>query len=162
SGLLFVVAGCSGGSSPSAPPLPPSPVRVSVSPSLATVSVGTTAQFTATVSYSTNQAVTWQVNGSNGGNASVGTISGSGLYTAPLAVPLPATVTVAAISQADTSKSASAAVSVTIIIAASISGIVAGTLQTFMSTKLQPADTSRASFFTRTPDAKALLDTLGS
>lgn len=47
SGLLFVVAGCGGGSSPSAPPPPPLPASVSVSPSLATVNVGTTVQFTA-------------------------------------------------------------------------------------------------------------------
>ncbi len=40
-------------------------------------------QFTAEVIGIENQSVGWSVNGVGGGNASVGTISGSGLYTAP-------------------------------------------------------------------------------
>jgi hypothetical protein len=47
--------------------------------------------------------VTWQVDGVTGGNATVGTIDGSGNYTGPTNVPTPATVTVEAISQADSS-----------------------------------------------------------
>src|SRR5213079_342410 len=65
---------------------------------------------TATVQNTSNTAVTWQVNGVTGGNATVGTISSSGLYTAPAS---PATVTVTAVSQADTTKSASAQVTIT-------------------------------------------------
>jgi len=56
--------------------------------------------------------VTWQVNGVTGGNATVGTISSSGLYTAPGVVPNPATVTVTAVSQADATKSAAAQVTI--------------------------------------------------
>src|SRR5437016_4923274 len=67
-------------------------------------------QFTATVLNTSNTAVTWQVSGVTGGNATVGTISSSGLYTAPAVVPNPATVTVTAVSQADPTKSASAQV----------------------------------------------------
>src|SRR5439155_16038186 len=69
------------------------------------VGAGGTQQFTATVRNTSNTAVTWQVNGVTGGNATVGTISSSGLYTAPAS---PATVTVTAVSQADTTKRAEA------------------------------------------------------
>jgi hypothetical protein len=65
------------------------------------------------VQNTSNTAVTWQVNGVTGGNATVGTISSAGLYTAPTVVPSPATVTVTAVSQADPAKSASAQVTVT-------------------------------------------------
>lgn len=164
SGLLWILAGCGGGNStPSSPPPPPTPaVAVSVSPSSATVAVGATVQFAASVSNSTNQTVTWQVNQNSGGSTSTGTISNSGLYTAPSAIPQPSTVTVTAVSQADSTKSASASVSVTIIVAASIAGATAGTLQTFMSTNLQPRNTFDTGFFTRAADAKMLLDALGS
>lgn len=62
-----VTSGCGGGS----PSTPPAPVGVSVSPTSATVNVGTTVQFAATVTNSTNQTVTWQVNQNNGGGAKV-------------------------------------------------------------------------------------------
>jgi hypothetical protein len=78
-------------------------VTVSVSPSSASVPVNTKKQFTATVSGSSNPAVTWDVNGTVGGNGTVGFIdSASGTYTAPLAPPSPATVTVHASSSATT------------------------------------------------------------
>src|SRR5207302_501067 len=72
-----------------------------------------TQQFTATVQNTSNTAVTWQVSGVTGGNATVGTISSSGLYTAPAVVPNPAIVTVTAVSNAVTTKSASAQVTIT-------------------------------------------------
>lgn len=91
----------------------PPPVTIALSPASATVETGKTQQFTAQVSGSTNTAVAWKVNGTTGGNATVGTISNSGLYTAPSSVPNPATVIVAAVSNADPTKSASATVTVT-------------------------------------------------
>jgi hypothetical protein len=94
----------------------PIPVSIEISPTSATVAVGGTRQFTATVQNTSNTAVTWQVNGVAGGNATVGTISSSGLYTAPAVVPSPATVTVTAVSQADATKSASAQVTITPVI----------------------------------------------
>jgi thiol:disulfide interchange protein DsbA len=57
--------------------------------------------------------VTWQVNGITGGNATVGTISSSGVYQAPTSVPSPAVVTVSAISVANSTRSGSAQVTVT-------------------------------------------------
>jgi len=90
------------------------PVGISISPTSASVKASHLQQFTATVTNTTNTAVTWQVNGISGGNSTVGTINASGLYSAPSTVPSPATVTVKAISQADTSKSASASVTITV------------------------------------------------
>ena len=74
---------------------------------------GGTKQFTATVSGTTNSAVTWEVNGTAGGSAAAGTVTSSGLYTAPATVPANALVQISAVSQADSSKSADAAVTIT-------------------------------------------------
>jgi 6-phosphogluconolactonase (cycloisomerase 2 family)/uncharacterized protein (DUF58 family) len=91
----------------------PPPVTVTVAPNAANVQTGASQQFTATVANTNNTAVTWQVNGVAGGNATVGTISNSGLYTAPATIPNPATVTVTAVAAADTTKTGSATVTVT-------------------------------------------------
>jgi len=92
----------------------PPPIIVTISPKNPTVQVSLTQQFTATVANTSNTAVTWQVNGVTGGNlATTGSISASGLYTAPAAVPS-GTVTVKAISQADNTKSDSTTVTVTL------------------------------------------------
>jgi len=99
-------------------------VAVAVSPTSASVPVSGTQQFTATVTGSSNTAVTWSVNGSNGGNGTVGTVSSSGLYTAPVSVPNPATVTVTATSQADSTKSDSASVTIS---AANTAPVITGT-----------------------------------
>ncbi len=77
----------------------PASLSISISPASATVSSGSTEQFTATVSGSTNTAVTW--------SASLGIISSTGLLTAPPVTSTTA-VTVTATSQADTTKTASA------------------------------------------------------
>jgi hypothetical protein len=74
-------------------------VSVSVSPTTASLSVGQQRQFTATVSGTTNTAVTWKASG--------GTITSGGLYTAPSSA---GTYTVTATSAADSTKSASAIV----------------------------------------------------
>jgi len=97
---------------PPPPPPPPPAVSVTISPARANVYLGHTAQFTATVQNSSNHSVTWQVNGTVGGNSTVGKISASGLYTAPSKIPSGGAVTVTAISAADTTKSASATVHV--------------------------------------------------
>lgn len=58
-------------------------VGVSISPSNIILPAGATQQFTATVTGQTNPTITWSVDGVSGGNSAVGTISNSGLYTAP-------------------------------------------------------------------------------
>src|SRR6266478_144533 len=98
-----------------------SAVGVSISPTGATLQVGHSQQFNATVSNTSNTAVTWLVNGTVGGDSTLGTISSTGLYTAPSSVPSPSSVTVTAQSVADTSKSASATVNITATLAISVS-----------------------------------------
>ena len=119
-GLVVVyLASCggggSGGGSPSPDPDPdpvPPAITVVVTASSAIVRTGATQQFDATVSNATNTAVTWSVSGETGGNATAGTISNSGLYTAPDTVPTPDTVTIAATSEQDSSKSGSTTVTI--------------------------------------------------
>jgi hypothetical protein len=98
--INFGCGGTSGGSTGGNPP-PPAGVTVAISPKPANVRMGTPQQFTATVQNSTNQAVTWQVNGTTGGAAATGTIDTTGKYTPPASLPNPNTVTVEAISAAD-------------------------------------------------------------
>lgn len=116
-GLAAFLSGCGGNSNTPPPP----PVTLTISPASASVSTSATLQFTATVANTSNTAVTWQVNGTTGGNSAVGTISSSGLYTAPASISSPVvqpgglveSVTVTAVSQADTSASASSTVTIT-------------------------------------------------
>jgi uncharacterized protein (DUF1800 family) len=62
------------------------------------VRLGSTAQFTATVTNESNSAVAWQVDGVTGGSVSVGTISTSGLYTPPATIPTTNPVIITAVS----------------------------------------------------------------
>jgi hypothetical protein len=87
-------------------------VNVTISPTLVTLATLATQQFTATVTGTTNTAVTWQVNGVAGGNSAAGLISTNGLYVGPSSLPSPASLSVTAVSQADSTKSASATVTV--------------------------------------------------
>jgi hypothetical protein len=117
-----------------------SPVAVTVSPASATVQAGIGTQtLTVAVSNASNTAVTWQVNGVTGGNASIGTVSASGVYTAPTNVPSPATVTVKAVSVADPSRSGSSSLTIappiTVSVSPSSSSVQAGIgSQTFVAT----------------------------
>jgi hypothetical protein len=108
--LLGFLAAC-GSSGP--------PVAISVSPSGATVFASgppadnwppQTATFTATVTHTSNTAVTWSVSPTTNG----GSITSAGVYTAPTAaVGLPGSATITATSQADTTKTATATVTIT-------------------------------------------------
>jgi hypothetical protein len=103
-----VLVGCGG--SPSQ--LTQQRTTVTVTPSPFTMGVGSNYQFVATVTGTTDTAVNWQVNGVPGGNASVGTIDGAGLYIAPTSNPNE-TISVTAIAQADGVTSGTAAVTLT-------------------------------------------------
>ena len=105
--VAFTLASCGGTSNSTTGQS--SNVTVSLNQSSMNVAVGATAQFTATVQNTTNTAVSWSVDGVAGGNATTGTISASGLYTAPAAA---GSHKVTATSVADTNASASAAVTV--------------------------------------------------
>src|SRR5690242_1434702 len=76
-------------------------VSVSISPSVVTLGTMATQSFTATVTGSTNTAVTWQVNGISGGGPTNGLISttvlgtaNEAIFLAPSGVPSPASVSV--------------------------------------------------------------------
>ena len=81
----------------------PSNIKVAVVPASVTLRVDTKQQFTASVTGSSNTAVTWAVNDIVGGNGIIGTIDAKGMYTPPGKVPNPASVKVTAKSSADTS-----------------------------------------------------------
>lgn len=83
---------------------------VNIRPASATLFLGQAQQFQASVTGNANTSVTWEVNSIPNGSASVGTISGSGLYTAPAILPNTSDVTVAAVSQADPHAQASVTV----------------------------------------------------
>ncbi len=87
-------------------------VTVTVAPATASVDVGTTRAFAATVGGSANTTVTWSVNGVAGGNSTVGTISSSGLYTAPTVATM-TSVAVQATSAANPAIAGTATVTIT-------------------------------------------------
>lgn len=103
--LSTLLVGCGGGSDTGSPP-PPNPVSVIVSGPSGAVNIGTPVTLSATVSNSSNQAVTWSVVEAEGG-----TITQQGIYAAP---SVPGTFTVKATAQADNSKSGTAPVRVVI------------------------------------------------
>jgi Immunoglobulin I-set domain len=87
-------------------------VVVTVTPSSTSLVAGATQQFNASVVGTSNTAVTWNAQGAGCSGAACGTISGTGLYTTPSAIPSPADVTVTATSSADTSKTSSSSVTI--------------------------------------------------
>jgi hypothetical protein len=116
--MISVLAACSG--------LPKGTVTggsvtVTVLPANQNLSTFGTQTFTTTVTGSSNTAVTWQVNGVSGGTTITGTISASGVYSAPhyisgSIIPAngnPVTVTITAISQASPSATGTATITLT-------------------------------------------------
>ena len=83
--------------------------RVVITPALAQIVPGESVGFTATVVGTSDQRVTWAVNGINGGNAAIGTIDANGFYQAP-DIDTGLTVTINATSQVDTQVTSSATV----------------------------------------------------
>jgi hypothetical protein len=76
------------------------PVVVTISPTSGILTTSSTLQFTSTVAGTSNQNVKW--------TASSGTVTSTGLFTAPAQVPNPSTVTVTATAAANTDYSAAA------------------------------------------------------
>src|SRR5215472_15167456 len=100
-GAVPFLSGCGSGSS--APP--PPAITASVSPASATVNQGATQTFAASLTGTTNTAVTWSIQEGSAG----GTISSGGIYRAPSTA---GAFHVVATSQADSTKSATASVTV--------------------------------------------------
>ncbi|HEX4486782.1 MAG TPA: hypothetical protein VH088_10970, partial [Terriglobales bacterium] len=88
---------------------------VSINPTTANLAPAASQQFSATVSGPADTSVTWSVDNVVGGSTTTGTITASGLYTAPSATG-PHTVT--ATSNADSTKSASATTNITNVVIA--------------------------------------------
>ena len=86
----------------------PPAVQVAVCPASRILATSGTQSFTASLANTSDTNVTWEVNGIPGGNASVGTISSTGVYSAPGSVPPGGMVTVSAVAAADNAASASA------------------------------------------------------
>jgi hypothetical protein len=118
--LLFVwlsATSCGGGSkssssTPTSTPQPQQNITVSVSPPSATVAPNGSQQYTATVTGTTNTAVTWSATTLQGGTTGVGTINASGVYTAPPTAPNPSAVNITAVSVADGTSSGKAVANV--------------------------------------------------
>ena len=118
--LLFfsalALSSCGSSTSTTSTPTPPPPsppaqtVSVTVTPPTANIRAGASLTFISAVTGSTDTAVTWSVNQTSGGSATLGTIDSSGNYTAPATLPNPNTITITAVSAADTRKNASSAV----------------------------------------------------
>ena len=106
---LAVIASCGGGGSGSGsqppPPPPPQISSVSVSPQTVQLVTGSSQSFSASVTGTGayNSGVTWSVNGVAGGNGTYGMIV-NGQYTAPAALPNPASITITATSVQDPTK----------------------------------------------------------
>ena len=78
--LSVALAGCSSNNTTA--------VTLSISPTTSTVLLGTSIQFVPAEAGSEN-GIQWSVDGINNGNATVGTIDSTGLYTAPETLPVP-------------------------------------------------------------------------
>jgi hypothetical protein len=92
----------------------PPAIELAVCPVTATVQTGTSEPLTASIINTANTAVTWEVEGIPGGNATVGTVTSSGVYTAPASPPADgAAVTVSAVSVADASVTATSTLTIT-------------------------------------------------
>src|ERR1700733_3947434 len=97
-GITFLLAGC-GGYIPGHDPADPMVVKLAAI--RATVPIGDSIQLSAVVTGAGPDTVQWSVNGIVGGNSIFGTISNTGLYTTPAAVPSEPTITLTARSVAD-------------------------------------------------------------
>jgi hypothetical protein len=86
---------------------------IKISPANVTLAAKGTQQFMASMSGAGSAAIQWTVAGVAGGNSQVGTISSSGLYTAP-AVASNSVVTLTAVVASNSSISAKAAVTVVV------------------------------------------------
>ncbi len=96
-------------------------VAISISPTTAQIGVSRQKQFSATVTGSSNTAVTWTITGIGCAGNTCGTVSSSGLFTAPAVPPNPPFLSVTATSVADPTKSAIATVTIVPVVNITIS-----------------------------------------
>jgi hypothetical protein len=115
--LLLTLIGCGGGGSSGNPTPTPTPTPSAFTvcgqegtacANPTTIGVGTSEQFVATPTSGTLPPLNWSVNGVQGGSAATGTISASGLYSAPSGFDSGKDVTITAAAQSNASTSGSA------------------------------------------------------
>jgi hypothetical protein len=120
---------------------------VTVKPGGACIAPNETEQFTAYVTGLTNTAVNWRVNGKPNGNATVGTISPAGFYTAPSTT---GSYSIAAVTQSTPSITFTTSISVTnsptYEIYPFVASIPVGAQQTFQAQECGVPDTGNVSF----------------
>ena len=111
--VALALAGCSGlvnGSGGGTKQPSPQQAALTVTPSSATVRGGDSQPFTAKTSDGSTPTLTWAVNGVAGGNAATGTITTTGVYTAPQFPPTSNMVTISATETTNATATASSAV----------------------------------------------------
>jgi hypothetical protein len=102
--VVLTAVACGGGEKappattqpPQTPTQPTTPTITALTPNAPVVVAGATQQFAPPTGWG-SAPVTWRVNEAVGGNATVGIISSSGLYTAPAFVPVDNPVTISAL-----------------------------------------------------------------
>ncbi len=120
---------------PPPPPPPSSSVTVTITPAIASLLLGNTQAFTATVTGAADTTVSWSVNAIPGGSPVTGTITSAGVYTAPADLPLAPTVQITATSKSDPTKFAAATLTITSDVAIALTpsaiGVELGAAQPF-------------------------------
>ena len=145
--LLFALVFMACSSQPGAAPPPPPGSIISVTVNVtgpASLAIGGTGLFEATVTQATDASVTWSVRGPSGESAGVGSIDPSGLFTAPALVPADPNVIVTATSREN--PAALAEVVARILPVVTVSGattIASGASHTFTATVSGYADPQR-------------------
>jgi hypothetical protein len=111
---------------------------VTITPGSASVVLGATQTFVASVNNASDTNVTWKVNGIAGGSPAIGTINAAGVFTAPPDLPASTTAQITATSLADASKSATVTATIASDIAIALSpgtsAVLLGAAQPFHAT----------------------------
>jgi uncharacterized protein (DUF1800 family) len=110
--LVVLLGGCAQAILPSDPGAAGGPglTALTVTPSSASIPGVAQQQFTAKTGDGSKPAVNWSINGIAGGNAALGTIDASGMYTAPEFPPAPNSITISAVETSNTSRLGNASV----------------------------------------------------
>lgn len=110
-----------------------------LSPPSASIALGQTQIFTASLCLASGASITWDVNGIAGGNGSVGTIASNGiataLYTAPADVPATNPVTIHA-TASSTNGSGSVTASATVTIVSDVSVTISPAMTTLAASQI--------------------------